>query len=69
MKIEYKGFVLVANREKTRTGIYRTFYSAQQKETRMILSEDNGDISIQDAMEDLKEDVDGYLKSTGNNEA
>lgn len=69
MKVEYKGFILVANREKTRTGLYRTFYSAVQPETKMILSEDNGEVSIQDAMEDLKSDVDHYLKSTGKNEA
>jgi hypothetical protein len=64
MRIEYKGFALVANREKTKNGIYRTFYSAQNIETRMILSETNDNISIQDAMEELKTDVDTYLSET-----
>ena len=63
MRIEYKGFALVANREKDK-GIYRTFYSAQNIETRMILSETNDNISIQDALEELKEDVDHYLNDT-----
>jgi hypothetical protein len=63
MRIEYKGFILVANREKTKMGIYRTFYSAIQKETKMILSEDACDGSIPDALEDLKDDVDSYLKN------
>lgn len=61
----YKGFTLVANREKTKAGIYRTFYSAKQNSTSMILAEDNADISIQDAMEELKGDVDSYLNQTG----
>lgn len=62
MKIEYKGFILVANREKMRTGEYRTFYSATKPEQRIILNEDNGNISLQEAIEELKQDVDYYLK-------
>lgn len=65
MKVEYKGFILVANREKVKD-MYRTFYSAQHKETKMILAEDSENISIPDAIEDLKAEVDGYLKDTKN---
>lgn len=64
MKTEYKGFALVANREKLKTGLYRTFYSAKKIGTTMILAEENADISIQDAMEELKSDVDSYLSQT-----
>lgn len=63
MKVEYRGFVLAANREKTNQGIYKTFYSAQQKESKLILTEGNDAfLSIQDAIEDLKYEVDQYLK-------
>lgn len=62
MKTEYKGFILVANREKIKANEYRTFYSAKQIGTTMILEEGNNDGSIQDAMEDLKYTVDSYLK-------
>jgi hypothetical protein len=69
MKIEYKGFILEANREKTHQGIYRTFYSAVEQNTKMILEENNDNISIPDAIEELKEDVDNYIKDTRNDEA
>lgn len=64
MKLSYKGFELIAKRDRDLDGEYATFGSAFRESDKWELDSPGPlDCSIQDMVEELKYVVDDYIKN------